>query len=201
MDRQSATRLIAAGASVGLAAVGVRLARAWRSADLGGAPTLIVGGSRGLGLALAKEFGKHGARLAICARDADELEEARRTLTGQGYETLVIRGDATNRSDAQGIVAQVVSHYGRVDILVNVASIIAVGPALGMTLDDLDRVMGENFWSTANMIYAALPGMVERHAGRIVNIASIGGKVSVPHLLSYSTAKFAVVGFSEGLRA
>ncbi|HET9109554.1 MAG TPA: SDR family oxidoreductase [Ktedonobacterales bacterium] len=201
MERQSAARLLAVSVGIGLSVAGARLARALRSANLGGSPTLIVGGSRGLGLALAEEFGMQGARLAICARDADELEEARRKLTARGYETLAIRGDASDRTEAQGIVAKVVSEYGRLDILVNVASIIAVGPALGLTLDDLDRVMAENFWSVANMTYAALPGMVERHSGRIVNIASIGGKVSVPHLLAYSTAKFAVVGFSEGLRA
>jgi NAD(P)-dependent dehydrogenase (short-subunit alcohol dehydrogenase family) len=202
MERQSAARrVLLAGAGIGMAVTGARLARTLLAAKLRGATTLIVGGSRGLGLALAEEFGRQGARVVICARDAGELEHARRTLTARGYETLVIQGDAANRADAQRIVAEAVSQCGRVDILVNVASIIAVGPALGLTLDDLQRVMDENFWTAANMISAALPGMVERHAGRIVNIASIGGKVSVPHLLSYSTAKFAVVGFSEGLRA
>lgn len=201
MKRESITGMLLAGAGVGMAAAGLSVARTRRTADLRGATTLIVGASRGLGLALAEEFGRQGARLAICARDAGELEQARSSLAAHGYETLALPGDATDRAEAQRIVAATLAHYERIDVLVNVAAIIAVGPALGLTLDDLERVMRENFWSAANMTYATLPGMVERQAGRIVNIASLGGKLAVPHLLSYSSAKFALVGFSEGLRA
>lgn len=190
---------IAAGVGVGL--VGARVARDILAPRLDGQATLIVGASRGLGLALAEEFARQGARIAICARDAEELAEAARLLGERGYDARAIQGDAADADDAPRIVAEATALLGRIDILVNVAGIISVGPALAQSLDDLERVMQDDFWSAAQMTYATLPQMLERHAGRIVNIASIGGRVSVPHLLGYSSAKFALVGFSEGLRA
>ena len=78
---------------------------------------------------------------------------------------------------------------------------IQVGPLEEMTVEDYEESMKVHFWAPFYLVEAVLPGMRQRQRGRIVNIASIGGKISVPHLLPYSASKFALVGFSEGLRA
>lgn len=169
--------------------------------DLTDQVVVIAGASRGLGLALAEEFALHGAKLALCAREPGKLEDARRRVAGLGAEAFAMPCDLTDRVQVQQFVDATRAHFGRIDILVNNASTIMVAPALNQSIADLHAEMDNNFWSTVNITYAVLPFMRQRGHGRIVNITSVGGKVSVPHLLSYSTAKFAAVGFSEGLRA
>jgi NAD(P)-dependent dehydrogenase (short-subunit alcohol dehydrogenase family) len=188
-------------AAVAAGALGWAAWRTLRMADLRGEVALITGGSRGLGLALAEEFGRRGARLAICSRDENELRLARERLAARGFEALAIRCDVSVREDVRAMVVQVTDHYGRIDVLVNVAGIISAGPLRAQTLADLESAMDTMFWGTVYPTWDILPQMLARHSGRIVNITSIGGKVSVPHLLSYSAAKFAATGFSEGLYA
>lgn len=158
---------------------------------------LITGGSRGLGLQLAREFGSKRARVVICARDHEELEAARKDLTAQGVRVRAIPCDVGDPNQ----VANLVSQAGPIDVLVNNAGVIQVAPVEDLTMADFEQAMSVIFWGTVNTTLAVLPHMRERRAGRIVNISSIGGKVSIPHLLPYSCAKFAVTGFSEGLRA
>jgi short-subunit dehydrogenase len=98
-------------------------------------------------------------------------------------------------------VERVLAQYGAIDVLVNNAGTIEVGPVETMTLEDFDRAMRVMFWGVVYPTMALLPHMLERGTGRIVNITSIGGKIAVPHLLPYTCAKFAAVGFSEGLHA
>ena len=99
------------------------------------------------------------------------------------------------------MIAQATERFGQIDILVNNAGIISAGPLNTLTRSDFEESMNIIFWGTYNTTMEVLPQMRERGKGRIVNIASVGGKASVPHLLSYASAKFAVVGFSEGLHA
>ncbi|MBV9073286.1 MAG: SDR family NAD(P)-dependent oxidoreductase [Acidobacteria bacterium] len=170
--------------------------------SLKGKVVFITGGSRGLGLAMAEEFGRRGARIAICARDAEELERARQIIereTGATVMTFVC--DVSDRAQVEATIQGVQSHFGTLDVLVNNAGIIAVGPIENQTLDDFEEAMKINFWSQVYSTLAALPSMRERAEARIVNITSIGGKVSVPHLIPYCCSKFAAVAFSEGLRA
>jgi short-subunit dehydrogenase len=176
-------------------------ARRGRPVSLDGAGVLITGASRGLGLLLAREFGRHGARVAICARDAAELERARADLARRGIQVLAVQCDVTDRGQVARLVQAVRDRWGAVDVLVNNAGVMTVGPFDTMTAEDYEKAMAVNFWGAVNTVLAVVPAMRERRAGRIVNIGSIGGKVSVPHLLPYSASKFAVVGFSEGLRA
>lgn len=169
--------------------------------NLQGKVVLITGGSRGLGLAMAMEFAKQGARLVLCARNEIELEHARVKIAELGAEVFVIPCDVSNQDQAQHTIEQATTFCGRVDVLVNNAGIICAGPWQTQTRADFEESMDTMFWGTYNMTMAMLPQMVRRKSGHIVNVTSIGGKVSVPHLLSYSSAKFATVGFSEGLRA
>jgi NAD(P)-dependent dehydrogenase (short-subunit alcohol dehydrogenase family) len=162
---------------------------------------LIVGGSRGLGLALAIEFGARGSRLALCARNEQELDEACRQLSEKGVEAFPFPADVTQSTETLSLIDRVIQHFGRLDVLVNDAGQIQVGPLESFTRADFEDAMDVMFWGPVNLTLAALPHMKERGSGQIVNITSIGGRVSVPHLLPYSCAKFAFVGFSSGLAA
>jgi short-subunit dehydrogenase len=169
--------------------------------DLKDKTVLITGGSRGLGLVMAREFSREGSRLVLCARDAQELEQARLDVESLGAEVMVVPCDITNQQDVKSMIAAVYTRFGAVDVLVNNAGVIQVGPLEVMTHEDFELAMQAHFWGPLNTIFAVLPSMRARRSGRIVNISSIGGKVSVPHLVPYSASKFALVGLSKGLRA
>ena len=172
-----------------------------RQYDFKDKTVLITGGSRGLGLVMAREFANEGARLAICARDEEELQQARLDLEKFGVDVLTVPCDVTNRESVNKMIATVNSQFGTIDVLINNAGVIQVGPIEVMTPEDFEQAMQAHFWGPLNTIMAVLPSMREKKAGRIVNISSIGGKVSVPHLVPYSASKFALVGLSKGLRA
>jgi short-subunit dehydrogenase len=194
-------RGLMAAAGVGVALAGRELFRRLRESDLRGEVALITGGSRGLGFLLAREFAREGCRLVICARDPEELQAARTELERGGAEVLSVPCDMTDRAQVDRLVSEATRRYGRVDLLVNNAGAIEVGPIETMTVEDFKQAMDLMFWGVLYPTLSVLPQMRERRNGRIVNITSIGGKVSLPHLLPYSCAKFAALGFSEGLRA
>src|SRR5215211_5470614 len=169
--------------------------------DLKNKTVLITGGSRGLGLVMAREFAREGARLVLCARDEEELQRAQSDLQTYGAEVMTVPCDITNKQSVDEMVAAANSYFGGVDVLDNNAGVIQVGPIEVMTIDDFDMAMKAHFWGPLYTTMAVLPSMRQKESGRIVNISSIGGKVSVPHLVPYSASKFALVGLSKGLRA
>jgi len=191
--------LVAAG-GIGCALLAQTLLRR-RKEDFTGQVALITGGSRGLGLQIAREFAHVGCRIAICARDEDELRRAADDLRSEGAEVFLPRCDVSNRDEMERTIRAVTDHFGQVDILVNNAGIIQAGPIETMSVEDFEKAMSVIFWGTLYATLAVLPQMRARRSGHIVNIASVGGKISMPHLLPYGAAKFAVTGFSEGLRA
>lgn len=197
----------AAGAIAGLmAGAGVALAAraVWNGltlADITGQTVLITGASRGLGFAMAQEFARQGCRIAICARSEEELDVAAAQLRAVGAEVLTIPCDVTIQDDVQKMVQQVIERFGQIDILVNNAGVIQVGPLQSQTVTDFQEAMDTMFWAHVYTTLAVMPHMVGRRSGRIANITSIGGKIAVPHLVPYSSAKFAAVGFSEGITA
>lgn len=193
----AAPLLLAAAAS----AVMARRLRTGMSYSLQGRTVLITGGSRGLGLALAREMAAQGARLVICGRDPESLERATTSLRSAGAEVLAIPADVTDSASVSNMMEAIRRRYGHLDVLVNNAGVIEVGPAVAMSLADFEEAMATNFWGMLYPTLAVLPEMRQRQSGRIVNITSIGGKLGIPHLLPYSASKFAAVGFSQGLRA
>jgi len=211
---KNGTRIIiggVAGALVAGAAAGVGTVIAARHAlhafrrhrlrELRGRTVLITGGSRGLGLALAEEFAHAGSKIAICARDEQELLRARQHLERLGVEVCAVTCDVSKPDEVEHLISSVRQQLGSIDVLVNNAGVISVGPLLSQTLDDFQEAMDVMFWGTVHPTLGVLPQMLSQGHGRIVNVTSIGGKVSVPHLLPYNCAKFAAVGFSEGLHA
>jgi len=162
---------------------------------------LITGGSRGLGLVLARELTKKGARVGICAREWPELLRAANDLKQFGRMPNIYVCDVTNPAHVCETVRAFQMAAGPVDVLINNAGIIAVGPVSTMRRKDYEEALEVSFWGAYNTIEAALPAMRRRGSGRIVNISSIGGKISVPHLLPYCVGKFALAGYSQGLRA
>jgi short-subunit dehydrogenase len=172
-----------------------------RPDDLSGEVAVVTGGSRGLGLVLARELARHSCRLMLSARDEGELATAAADLRERGAEVAVAACDLAGAGAPERLVGAAVDHYGRLDILVNNAGTIEVGPIDGTQPADYERALAVMTLAPIRTTLAALPVMRGQGHGRIVNITSVGGKVSVPHLLPYSVAKFAAVAFSEGLHA
>ncbi len=168
---------------------------------LAGRTVLVTGGSRGLGLVLAREAAADGARIAICARDAEALERAGEALRRVGAQVVTIECDVTDQAAVRRMVDEVARRLGPVDMLINNAGVIEVGPAETMAVADYAEAMATNFWGVLYPTLEVLPTMRARGDGRIVNITSIGGKLGVPHLVPYSASKFAAMGLSQGLRA
>src|SRR5438067_1511198 len=131
------TALVAA-AGVGLGLLGRELWQRLREADLRGQVALITGGSRGLGFLLAREFAREGCRIAICARGAQGLEQARRELVRGGAEVLAVPCDISDQGQVARLVEETTRHYGRVDVLVNNAGVIRVGPVQAMSVADFE---------------------------------------------------------------
>lgn len=162
---------------------------------------LITGGSRGLGLVLARQFASQGARIAICSRNEAELKKAESQIKDITSEVLTVKTDLTIQEQILHLVTRVREKWGRIDVLINNAGIIQVGPAETMTEEDFDRCLKLHFWAPFYLIREIIPEMIKRKEGKIVNISSIGGKIAVPHLLPYSVSKFALTALSEGLSA
>jgi NAD(P)-dependent dehydrogenase (short-subunit alcohol dehydrogenase family) len=162
---------------------------------------VITGGSRGLGLVLARHICAEAGRVALIARDPDELARAKTDLATRGGAVLTIQCDLLDRAQIETAVRQVIDRFGKIDILINNAGIIEVGPLEHMTREDFERAMQLHFWAPYELISRIIPEMRIWGGGRIVNISSIGGKVAVPHLAPYSASKFALTGFSDAIRA
>lgn len=208
---------VAAAAVVGTTAsiaAGVLLVRALRSKSVPeNAVVVVTGGSRGLGLAIASRFARRPVRLVLAARNRKELERAQADLLSRHphlhpEDFYLVTADLSQPADCDRMIAEAIARFGRIDVLVNNAGIIEVGPIEAQTTEAFERAMRINFFAALYTTLAALPHLRKQHPlpgwtrrAAIVNIASVGGKVAVPHMLPYSAAKFALVGFSEGLHA
>jgi NAD(P)-dependent dehydrogenase (short-subunit alcohol dehydrogenase family) len=166
--------------------------------DLTGRVALVTGASRGLGFLLARELAREGCRVAICARDAAELDRAREALKAEGATVLAVPCDVADRSQVEALVERVVAELGSLDVLVPNAGIIQAGPVETMRVEDFADAMGSIFWGVVYPTLAALPHL-KAVGGRVVTITSLAGKIPAPHLLPYDCAKHAAVAFSEGL--
>jgi len=163
--------------------------------------TLITGGSRGLGFLIAREICSRGGRVAILARDSTELADAQKKLSQSGGDILAVQCDLLDDAQIQSAIQQIIARFQRIDILINNAGIIEVGPLEHMETEDFDRAMRLHFWAPYALTMQITPQMRRQGGGRIVNISSIGGRIAVPHMAPYSASKFALAGFSDAIRA
>jgi short-subunit dehydrogenase len=162
---------------------------------------VITGGSRGLGLEIARQICARGAKVILLARDTAELSRAKTELAQLGTEVLTIECDLLETGQIQAAIQQALQRFGRIDILINNAGIIEVGPLAHMQFKDFDRAMRLHFWAPFILYWLIAPRMRAQGGGRIVNISSIGGRIAVPHMAPYSASKFALAGFSDAIRA
>jgi short-subunit dehydrogenase len=200
MTSKQQTALAATALTLGSALIARRL-RAARTMDFRGRSVLITGGSRGLGLVLAREFGRLGGRVTIAARDRGELERAREDLVNRGVDVEIAVCDIRQRGEIEQLVQQIVTRTSTIDVLINNAGVIQVGPYDHMDVPDFEEAMAVHFWAPLHAMRAVIPAMRQQGSGRIVNISSIGGKIGVPHLAPYCASKFALTGLSESLHA
>lgn len=190
---------LAAGLAV--AALGARLLpsprRSFRHASV-----IITGGSRGLGYALAEKWIAEGAWVTLVARDARELAHAARALEKRGSgEVFTVVADVTDSEALSRAFDEVIDQFGRIDVVVNNAGAIPVGPVETMDAEDFEAQLRLHLDASVNGTQMILPYFRRVGAGAIVNISSIGGKVPLPHLSPYCASKFALAGFSETLSA
>ena len=178
------------------------LARSFRgNYDFAGKIVVITGGSRGLGLTIARQLVFEGARLALFARDREELDRAVAQLRSLGGDALAVPCDLLDREQSLGAIETVLDHFGTIDVLINNAGIIEIGPLENMRRADFEKSMQLHCWAPFNLMEKVIPQMRRAGGGRIVNISSIGGKVAVPHMAPYSMSKFALLGLSDAFRA
>ena len=159
-----------------------------------GKVVLITGGSEGIGAACAAAFRKRGAKLSLVARSADKLRDA------GGPEALITGGDVTLPEVREGAVAGTLERFGGIDILINNAGMGLYDPAWRAPLTDARRLFELNFFAPLALTQLVTPHMRQRRAGVIVNVSSIGGKVTLPWLTLYSASKYALCSLTDGLR-
>jgi NAD(P)-dependent dehydrogenase (short-subunit alcohol dehydrogenase family) len=189
-------------AGIGAALVATRLSRARLAISFEGRVVVITGGSRGLGLVMARLLVEEGARVVLLARDLGELDRARTELEACGRgEVMTLRCDVRRRAEVRAAIDTVLDRWRTVDVLINNAGVIQVGPLEHMDHEDFENAMATHFWGPLHLILEVTPVMRHRRFGRIVNISSIGGRVAVPHLAPYSASKFALTGLSDAIRA
>ena len=162
---------------------------------------LVAGASRGLGMLVARELHHRGFRPVIAARSAAELAQAARRLAGEGIEVQTAVMDVGRAEQVEEVVERVERELGPIELLLCVAGVIQVGPLTALDRRDFVEAIDVMLWGPVNTALAVIPGMRARGRGRIGIVSSIGGLISAPHLLPYSTAKFGAVGFARGLRS
>ncbi|MGH9735006.1 MAG: SDR family oxidoreductase [Candidatus Acidiferrales bacterium] len=172
---------------------------------LGGKTALITGGSRGIGLAIARRLGQMGANVSICARDAERLERAVRQMKQEGISTVGVHADVTRADDVELLVQNTQTSLGPIDILVNNAGTGYFGPVQEASEANWDGVLDTNLKGVFLTTKAVAPGMIERGGGHIINIASLAGKNAFAGGSVYCASKWGLMGFTfcaaEDLRA
>jgi NADP-dependent 3-hydroxy acid dehydrogenase YdfG len=176
------------------------------TSKLNGTVALVTGASSGIGEATARRLAQEGASVALVARRRDRLEALGSEIEAAGGTALVVEADITDRGQAEAVVQQTVERLGRLDIVVNNAGLMLLGPVVGADPDEWDRMIAVNAQGLLYTTHAALPHLLRaaedgpRQVADVVNVSSIAGRVASNGFGVYNMTKFGVNGFTEALR-
>jgi NADP-dependent 3-hydroxy acid dehydrogenase YdfG len=174
--------------------------------ELQGTVALVTGASSGIGEATARRLAGLGAAVAIGARRTQRLDRLAREIEQAGGRALAIEADVTDRDQAQALVAQTVERLGRLDVVVNNAGVMLLGPIVDAPVEEWDRMVALNLQGLLYVAHAALPHLLSaadddpRHVADLVNISSVAGRVARSGSGVYNLTKHGVGAFSESLR-
>lgn len=160
---------------------------------------VITGGSSGMGRAFAKELVSRNAQVIILARNKEKLQKVVADLKTTPKSIIGMVCDVAEYDMVKKAIAEVVSLYGRVDMVLNAAGVGMYKPVQETSMKEFHDVMNINYFGTVNVVKEVLPIMLKQKSGIIVNISSVAGKGAFPWITAYAGSKFAVAGFTEGL--
>ena len=164
---------------------------------LAGRIAVVTGGTRGIGLAIARALAEDGASVVVSGRDAGRLDSAVKELESSGASALGVAADQSKREDCDRLVDAAKERFGRIDVLVNNAGITRDQLLVRMKDDDWDQVLDTNLRGVFLMTRAVAKSMMRQKSGRIINIASTAGAMGNPGQVNYSAAKAGVIGFTK----
>ena len=165
-----------------------------------GQVAIVTGAATGIGYGIARRLASEGAKLVMVDLNGSMGEQSSSEISARGAETRLVVGDVAESSTADEAVLQAMDSWGRLDILVNNAGITGVDGNIWETpVEEMDRVYRTNLRGVYSFCHAAIPAMLERDYGRIVNIASIAGKEGNPRMAPYSATKAAVIGLTKSV--
>lgn len=161
---------------------------------------VITGASSGIGKEAAIEFASKGAKLAIISRRKEKLEELKQTLAKFGTDVLVCPCDVSDKAQVKQMTSQVLEKFGKIDILVNNAGFAIYGTVSDLSIEEIESQMQTNYLGMVYCTKNFLPTFQKQNSGHIVNVASVAASFGLPGIASYCASKFAMLGFSEGLK-
>lgn len=161
---------------------------------------LITGGSQGAGKATALKFAAQGWDVTVAARGGDRLSKVADQIQNFGQKALAVPTDVGNAEQVNALITQSLDRFGQIDALINNAGICLTGPMVNTSLEDWRQILDTNLWGCIYTIHAALPAMLAKGQGSIVNVGSFGGKMPLPQMTAYCTSKYALTGLTESLR-
>lgn len=161
---------------------------------------LITGASSGIGLAAALQFAKKGANLILVARNKDKLQQAADELKKFSTSVFVYECDVSKKSDVENMAKSILEKHDSIDILVNNAGFAIYGPVSKLSIEEIESQMATNYFGMIYCVKNFLPSMINKKSGHIVNVASVAASFGLPGIASYCASKFAMLGFSEGLK-
>lgn len=168
--------------------------------NIEGKNILLTGGSRGLGPVIARDLAERGANLALCARSNPALEQVAHEVEQLGIRAIAIPADVTNADDRDRLVRDTRAGLGSIDILINNAGIEWVGHYERLDAAHIQRIVDTNLTAPLLLTHQVLPEMVERAAGHVVTMSSLGGKKGTPYSATYAASKAGLIEWSCGLR-
>lgn len=165
-----------------------------------GKVVVITGASTGIGKEASIQFAKQGANVALIARRKEKLEQVKKELEKFQTAIDIFPCDVSNKSQVKHMSDSVLDRFGSVDILVNNAGFAIYGPVSDLSIDEIESQMQTNYFGMVYCTKNFLPKMLEQKSGHIVNVASVAASIGLPGIASYCASKFAMLGFSEGLK-